>query len=167
MRDALEDVQDSMRELGVRGNYSREENLHLTLAFIGEFPDPRPVLDVISEVRFAPFTITLSRTGSFHKLWWAGIEDSAPLRSVVKQLRRGLADAGIPFDRKKFSPHITLIRNPVCRNGLTMDEVLRPLPGITMTVDHLSLMRSDRGKAGMIYTEITDDHRRTDHGQRD
>ncbi|MBR6444724.1 MAG: RNA 2',3'-cyclic phosphodiesterase, partial [Firmicutes bacterium] len=66
-----------------------------------------------------------------------------------------LADAGIPFDRKKFTPHITLIRRA--------KQVSKPSPrsraaaGGTaeMTVDHISLMRSDRGKTGMVYTELT------------
>ena len=45
MKDALIDVQNTMYEHGVRGNYTKEENLHLTLAFIGEYPDPEAVLD--------------------------------------------------------------------------------------------------------------------------
>ena len=35
-RQALLDVQQDMRNQGVRANFSRAENLHLTLAFLGE-----------------------------------------------------------------------------------------------------------------------------------
>ena len=38
-------------------------------------------------------------------------------------------------------------------HGLTEEE-LSELFGAMMTVDHISLMRSDRGKHGMIYTEL-------------
>ena len=34
------------------------------------------------------------------------------------------------------------------------DEELAAHDGLSMTVDHISLMRSDRGKHGMIYTEL-------------
>ena len=156
MKDALLDAQDAMRRLGVRGNYTPEENLHLTAAFLGDFPDPGRVLDVIDEVRFEPFEIALGETGSFPRIWWAGIEESRELQALAKQLRRELAGAGIPYDRKKFSPHITLIRNPACRNELALEDVVRRCRKASMTVDHLSLMRSERGKHGMIYTEITE-----------
>ena len=54
----------------------------------------------------------------------------------------------IPFDRKRFSPHITLIRKA---SGKLPGILLRPA---SMTVSAVSLMRSDRGKKGMIYTEL-------------
>ena len=62
-------------------------------------------------------------------------------------MRHALAYDNIPFDRKKFSPHITLLRGGVGVPALTV-------PRAEMVVDHVSLMRSDRGKRGMIYTEL-------------
>ncbi|MBQ4361693.1 MAG: RNA 2',3'-cyclic phosphodiesterase, partial [Lachnospiraceae bacterium] len=112
MENALLDMQDAMKWKGVRGNYTRPENLHLTLAFIGEYPDPCQVKEVIESAAFEPFTIRLDGAGSFRGLWWAGVSAEAagggdPLRKLVKRIRHALADEGIPFDRKKFSPHIT------------------------------------------------------------
>lgn len=152
MKDALLDLQGDIMNLGVGGNYTRPENLHLTLAFIGEFSDPDLVKEVVDRVWFEPFDVAFAGAGSFRNLWWVGIEKNDALANLVRRLRRGLADAGIPFDRKKFSPHITVIRRP----DRPLDEVLGSLqiPKARMTVDHISLMRSDRGKNGMIYTEL-------------
>ena len=47
MRSALIDAQNDMYESGVRGNFSPEENLHVTLAFIGEYPDPEEVREAL------------------------------------------------------------------------------------------------------------------------
>ena len=47
MKTALIEAQNAMYERGLRGNYSPEENLHLTLAFIGDFPAAEPVLDAL------------------------------------------------------------------------------------------------------------------------
>ena len=58
MKDALLAAQDALYDRGVRGNYTPEENLHLTLAFIGEYPDAEPVLDALSAVSFAPFAFS-------------------------------------------------------------------------------------------------------------
>ena len=143
MRDAIMDLQSQMRIQRVTGNYTPVENLHLTLAFIGDYPDP----DDVPLPEFMPFELKLSGYGNFGDLWWAGIGRSPALEACVRRLRRQLSDEGIPFDRKAFSPHITLIRRAVGRPALTVPEV-------TMTVDHISLMRSERGRHGMIYTEV-------------
>ena len=174
MENALLDMQDGMRWKGVRGNYTKPENLHLTLAFIGEYSDPYHVKDVIESVGFEPFSIRLDGAGSFRGLWWAGVkagqeaeeqeaagreaagakakgrrEAADPLAMLVRRLRHALSDEGIPFDRKKFSPHITLVRRP------DPDDIAPPPPErCSMTVDHISLKRSERGKGGMIYTEL-------------
>ena len=148
MKDALTDVQDKMYDQGVRGNFTLRENMHLTLAFIGEYPDKEQVTDALSSVTFSSFTISLSGMGCFRSLWWAGMDESAPLAAVVRRIRRALAENGIPFDRKRFSPHITLIRKATGTvPGIQIDK-------ISMPVERISLMRSDRGKRGMIYTEV-------------
>ena len=148
MRTALIDAQNDMYESGVRGNFSPEDNLHVTLAFIGEYPDPEDVQEALSSLEIRPFTITLDRCGSFGgDLWWAGLKASPVLDAIARKVRRALAENDIPFDKKRFSPHITLVRR--AENGFPVE--IKP---VSMTVDHISIMRSDRGKQGMIYTEV-------------
>jgi len=148
MKAAMIQAQNEIYDGGVRGNYTPEENLHLTLAFIGEYPDAAPVLEALSAVSFSPFKLDLDGLGCFGDLWWAGLRESAPLAALARRVRHALAEGGIPFDRKRFSPHITLLR-----------KTRGTVPGIeithaSMTVDCFSLMRSERGKNGMIYTEL-------------
>ena len=152
MRDALVSVQAFLRKNGVRGNYTRPENLHLTLAFIGEYPDPERVLEAMRTVDFTAFPLCLKGFGSFGSLYWSGIGENGTLSACVKRLRRSLAENSIPYDRKKFSPHITLIRRASADGNASFPGVVIPDAG--MTADAISLMRSDRGKNGMIYTEI-------------
>ena len=148
MKDALISIQNTMYDKGIRGNYTTEENMHLTLAFIGDYPNPEPVLEALSAVDFTPFALSLEGIGCFGDLWWAGVNDSAPLEAVTRRIRRALAENDIPFDRKKFSPHITLIRK--ARGEM---PGIRMMPA-SMVFSSISLMRSDRGRSGMIYTEV-------------
>jgi 2'-5' RNA ligase len=152
LETALIRTQEALRTRGVQGNFTPEDNLHLTLAFIGEYPDPEPVLDVLASVSVHPFPLTLDGLGAFHQVWWAGIRENPELDAYVKRLRHALAEAGIPYDRKRFSPHITLVRKPTGRG----EEALGGLhfAGESMTVERISLFRSDRGKRGMVYTEV-------------
>ena len=154
MKDALMDIQDTMRTYGVRGRETVPENMHLTLAFIGDYDDPGYVKSVVDSIEIRPFGIALKGIGAFGDLWWVGLENSLPLQAVSRRLRRALAESGIPFDRKKFSPHITIIRRAEGRLGEEAATELAEEFHASMTVDHISLMRSDRGRQGMKYTEL-------------
>ena len=149
IKDALIEVQSTLRANHVGGNYTKIENLHLTLAFIGEYGDPDRVLEVMRTVPFEPIPIRLEGFGSFGDLYWCGLAQQDRLTAYVKRLRRTLAETGIPFGRKHFSPHITLLRKASFDRmpGITV-------PSASMTADAVSLMRSERGKSGMIYTEL-------------
>ena len=150
-RDAALAVQRAFRARGVEGNYTKPENLHLTLAFIGEYPDPEAVLEALAGIKPRPFELSLSGLGAFGDLWWLGAEPAEPLAALARRVRHALSEAGIPFDRKKFSPHITLLRR--ARPGPNgMPGIAVPRAG--MTARRAVLYRSDRGKEGMIYTEV-------------
>ena len=62
-----------MRRQGVRGNYTKIENLHLTLAFIGEYGDLDALNDALASVPLEPFRLALRGYGSFGNLYWAGL----------------------------------------------------------------------------------------------
>ena len=150
--EVLTGLQQSLHEQRVTGNYTSSENLHLTLAFIGDYDDPEAVLEAIERADFRPMDLALDGVGCFGDLFWVGLAENKALFAYVKRLRRELAEAGIPFDRKTFSPHITLIRKFSVPGGGPVPVPEAPVGRMRAT--HVSLMRSDRGKNGMIYTEI-------------
>lgn len=151
VKRSITELQDSFRRQRIGGNYTPKENLHLTLAFIGEYGDPERVMELLQELSFSPFTLETDRPGSFDSLWWTGIKESRELENLVRSLRHSLADAGIPFDRKRFTPHITILRKPTYgKEGIPQVG----MKAASMRVERVSLMQSVRGKNGMIYTEL-------------
>ena len=137
---------------GVGATLPRSRIFISQMAFIGEYSDPDAVLDAMEASRPESAVLALEGVGSFGKLWWIGLKKDESLFANSRRLRRALSDAGIPFDRKRFSPHITLVRKPVCRDESVLASIT--VPSAQMKVDYISLMRSDRGKSGMIYSEI-------------
>ena len=133
------------------GRYLTPHNLHLTLAFIGMWPED--ITGLLPSVQ-TPFSITLSHLGVFPgaKVLWAGIEPSEALNRLALQIRQVLAEAEIPFDRQDFNPHITLLRKPVIPENLILSEML--VPQATMIVEDVCLYRSDHLENGMEYTVI-------------
>ncbi|MCR4610983.1 MAG: RNA 2',3'-cyclic phosphodiesterase, partial [Lachnospiraceae bacterium] len=148
--DELIDQQAELKECGISGNYTKPENLHLTLAFIGEYGNSDEVIDVIDSVPFRPIPIKFNGLELFRDMYFARIADNPGLNSYVRRLRRALAQNNIPFDKKKFRPHITLLRRATFRGNDAPKEIK-----ISETMaTKISLMRSERGKNGMIYTEL-------------
>ena len=150
-RESLTLIQDRLRENCVTGRYLDPSNLHMTLAFIGEWPEN--VSELLPGVE-KPFPITLSHIGIFEEadVLWAGVQPSEELHNLARRVRHSLADEGIPFDRKSFNPHITLMRKPSIPGNMILSDIR--IPAATMMVDEVCLYRSDRGKNGMVYTVI-------------
>ena len=151
--ESLCNLQSLLRDNGVEGNFTKPQNLHMTLAFIGEYGKPDDVLDVIEEVPFRYIPICFSDVYVHREMVLVSIARNPGLESYVRRLRRALAEKGIPFDRKNFNPHITLVRKAVLKNGLP-DDLLKSSGLRTTDAALVSLMQSTQGKNGMIYTDL-------------
>ena len=150
-RAALSEVQTRLLAAGAEGRYLPPSNLHMTLAFIGEWPED--VTEVLPAVP-KPFSVTLSGLGVFtgSKVLWAGVRPSPELNSLAAEVRKRLDAAEIPYDRQSFNPHITLIRKPVLPDGGILTSV--QAPPVSMTVREVCLYQSVHEADGMKYTVI-------------
>ena len=148
-------VQDKLREMG-RGNFTREENLHLTLAFLGEVPADRvdDVKHAMDNIAVHKMKLQFADTGCFARdseLWWIGITENKTLSGLQRALVREIKDRNLPVDSKKFRPHITLVRE--MHIGKIDSRMLLPEPFST-EADSISLMVSERINGKLTYTEI-------------
>ena len=137
-----------LKKAGVRGSYVPTRNLHLTIAFLGETKDAAAVRAAMQAVSFRPFRLSLSELGSFGDLLWVGLKGNQGLASLARSARTALDGAGISYDRKPFSPHITIVR----RAAGPWKQVAAPKG--EMTVGRLSLMKSELKDGRRVYTEI-------------
>jgi len=161
-KDRLLSVQDEIKSQSTKGNFSRPENLHLTLVFLGETPEEQvpAICSAIEDAMnppVAPFTLAFSQTGCFthsgKELWWIGAEHSDPCLSTLKKLRQrivsGLSAQGVAFDNRTFNPHITLGREIKHNAPIAIEkqEILFP-------ISRVSLMRSERVGGVLRYAEV-------------
>jgi len=162
-KNRLLSVQGKIKSQSLKGNFSRPENIHLTLVFLGETPEEQ-VPAICSAIREAlqppvvPFALAFSQTGCFthsgKELWWIGAEYSAPSLGTLKNLRQRIADRlsaqGIAFDNRAFNPHITLGREIKHSAPIVIER-----QEITYPVNRISLMKSERLNGVLVYTEIS------------
>ena len=147
--EMLKGVTEDLKKQG-RGNFTRPENLHLTMAFIGESENAAGAAAAMrAAASCPPFKITVGGAGHFGNLYWVGIDKSVELSKLAASLRNALKTHGLPFDEKAFKPHITVARQ---YEAVTMPHIIAPRTG--MQVDRLSLMRSDRVEGKLVYTEV-------------
>ena len=86
--------------------------------------------------------------GTFGDLLWVGVKGNQGLSAAAKAVREALDQAGIGYDRKKFSPHVTIVR----RAAGNWKQV--PAPKGDMTVTHLSLMKTTFQDGKPVYSEV-------------
>ncbi|MGD9861662.1 MAG: RNA 2',3'-cyclic phosphodiesterase [Pseudodonghicola sp.] len=93
-----------------------EENLHLTLAFLGD--QPEAALEALhyelEAIRAAPFRLGFSGLGAFGgdrpRVLFADLRPSAELTALHGQVMRALRRAEVAVPRERYHPHVTLAR---------------------------------------------------------
>ena len=150
-RQAVLETMELLRAQCASGSFTRPENLHITLAFLGELPSPVPARQALEQVDFAPFPITLEGAGHYGDLWWAGLRRSPQLLNLSEQVRRKLDKQRISFDRKPFRPHITLARRAVLLSPGSASLKVEPA---SMQVESIVLMKSQRVQGRLLYSPV-------------
>jgi RNA 2',3'-cyclic 3'-phosphodiesterase len=98
----------------------KAENLHVTLAFLGQTPDERleDVAAVAADAAtlVSPFTLSFDRLGRFPehgrpRVVWLGIaEGEASVVELGAGVYAGLRSRSLRFDDRPLAPHLTLAR---------------------------------------------------------
>jgi 2'-5' RNA ligase len=94
-----------------------EEQLHLTLRFIGEVDGARydDIRLALSAVQSPAFPLTLAGMGHFGdgrklRALWADVASAPDLIGLQERVESVLVRAGVPAETRKFKPHVTLAR---------------------------------------------------------
>jgi 2'-5' RNA ligase len=105
------------------------DNLHLTLAFIGDLADAdaQRVALRLRALDVPPFAWTVDQVGSFAgpRVAWAGGLAPPPLQALVEAVRAVLNEEQVRFDRRPFVPHVTLLRH-LPRAAPTLARAIAP-----------------------------------------
>lgn len=112
IRDLLIDAMDDNPDLRWVG----EEQLHLTLRFIGEVERPvaNDIVDALSAIRFPAFELRIAGIGHFERrsggAIWAAVEPKKPVADLASKVDRACVLAGLEPEHRALHPHITLAR---------------------------------------------------------
>ena len=148
---------------GISGaRWQSDEQLHLTLRFIGEVDrhragDIHAALGAIHHPRFA---IAISGLGTFDRRGqpesvWAGVTPHQPLRELHKKVDQAIARVGVAPEQRAYLPHITLAR--LKRSSGSVRNLLEQSGGLSspaFTVESFALFESKLTPDGAAYSVI-------------
>ena len=141
----------------VSGRKIVPENLHMTLAFLGQ--QSRELLPVLhqamDELPFNTMTLAIDRLGYFQKpqIAWAGLS-SAPqaLLDLQRTLMEKLAYLNVPLKAETgFKPHVTLARD-------AKEPTVTDTPSIFWHVRRIVLISSISTSSGVSYMPLRERH---------
>ncbi len=148
---------EGLRSFALQAQCTRRENLHLTLAFLGEVPGLEGAQAAMAGVRARPFRLELGGLGRFERpegdLWWMGVQRNPALEALQKQLCAQLRRQGFRLEERPFRPHLTLARRVRLGPGFAPRQLADRLPPAGMAVERISLMESSRPQGRLVYTE--------------
>ena len=136
------------------GNFTKERNLHLTLAFLGQTQNLRAAVRAVHQVQAAALELQFEGVGAFGDLIWAGVKKTPELMALQQQVCMRLREAGFMLETRPFQPHLTLCRKFQTDGGsISYEPVERALRGLISSVSKISLMESVREQGQLVYRE--------------
>lgn len=148
MNKALTSTLHDLKVAGVKGNYAPAQNLHITLVFLGETDRASEIKNLIGAIPVPAMRIGFDKFAMYGNILTVEVKGNQKLKNYAASVRAALDSAGIDYDHKKFSPHVTLVRKA---NGSFKGV---QIPKGAVTLSHVSLMKSVQKDGKRIYTEI-------------
>jgi len=137
------------------GRLTRAETLHLTLVFLGDIARSRlpDLIQAAGDVQARGFVIDFDRIACWrhnHVAYLGPRHAPAALFDLVARLEHGLNAAGVAFDKRSYSPHITLVRRADC--AAVPEEIL--VQPISWKAGEFVLVESMLAPSGAAYSTL-------------
>lgn len=147
----------------------KAENLHVTLAFLGQTPDDRlgEVTEAAADAakRVSRFPLVFGLPGRFPergrpRVVWLGIAEGAQsVLALGEGVYAGLRNRGVRFDDRPLAPHLTLARvaeDATAAEAKTVAAALEDLPSANLAFDvsGIAVVQSVLSPKGPRYTAL-------------
>ncbi|NCU33161.1 MAG: RNA 2',3'-cyclic phosphodiesterase [Candidatus Moranbacteria bacterium] len=151
-KKVLQNCIETLKFQAKRGNFTKEDYLHLTLVFIGETNKEADIIKLMDTLDCPQFSLSLNKSGKFaHNrgdLYWLGIASNPDLLRLQSELTKKLQASGVAIENRQYRPHITLGRSVVADNPRI------EVPEHEFLVDRIHLMQSLQQNGKLCYLSL-------------
>jgi RNA 2',3'-cyclic 3'-phosphodiesterase len=154
-QNMLQKAAAELKNESAGGRWTRPENYHLTLAFLGEQPEAKlsllaSILDeTVQDAK--PFDLAFSGWGTFGRkndILWIDVTADPELYNLVQRLRDLLNAHQLPAEDRPYQPHLTIARQIRIPPGYSPNWTRPP---VRQTVRDIVLMESLRVQNRLVY----------------
>ncbi|MCU0598775.1 MAG: RNA 2',3'-cyclic phosphodiesterase [Desulfobacterales bacterium] len=167
VRSALRLVQEKLNSYQFKITWTKPENIHLTMKFLGDIKQERvaPIVSVLESAArdCRPMTLCSQAIGFFPgvrqpRVLWTGISgQTEALAELQGKIDRGLASLNIPREKKPFTGHLTLGRIKGGGNPGMFVDIMKTFQNMKtdpFMVDSVNLYQSNLMPSGPIYSKL-------------
>lgn len=151
-----------IKEYISKGNFTSQDNFHLTLNFLGEITPTQ--IDKVKEaitsvaINLQPFILKFHRLGQFCRgnthILWVGTNKSTELEATFNSLKNALESYGFLIEKRGLNPHVTLGREVVLKVDFEQICQKIAIQPKEIYIDKISLMESTRIDGRLKYNSI-------------
>lgn len=166
IKQAITALQDDLRLVQADVSWTKPENIHLTLKFLGEIEE-RLVSQVAQACietaeKFTSFTLSINSAGAFPntrqpRVLWVGLSEGVEAAQRVQaHLDERLAAIGFEREARAFHPHLTIgrIKSLKGTQALMARADDYQLPPLSFIAREIVLIHSQLHPAGARYTPL-------------
>lgn len=161
IKEIAQEVIDRLQSLGFKATWTKSENLHLTLFFMGEM-DPKSVESMANALHkrlqgFPSFSTTTSDFGYFKfrnapRVLFLKLEPTKSLQKVFLEMKSELNKHKFKYDEQgNFVPHVTLGRVKEYPENWEKSVSEIEVPKVTLVVDGFTIYSSTLTPQGPVY----------------
>jgi 2'-5' RNA ligase len=159
----LTDTIEKLKRMGFKGNWTKPENIHLTLFFLGNL-NMHKIVDIAYKMGerisgFPSFVYEVEKLGYFAqgdnlKTLWFGVHGGKTLEGIYSEVKKSIIFNSIDVSKETFVPHITVGR--IKRYPDHWKALLESIDfeKIEVPVDSIGLYSSTLTKRGPIYKKM-------------
>lgn len=157
-----EEAREALRPAAAALGRSRVEQLHFTLAFLGETERADDACAAAGEVHAAPFEVSIAGAGAFPspsrpRVLWLGVADGAQeMIALAGALGAALRARRFALEERPFRPHLTIERVKPGRDR-SVRRAIESVPPGELARFHASefcLMQSALGAGGARHSLV-------------
>lgn len=136
---------------GIKGNYTRLSNIHLTLSFLGEQSEEKveEIIEIIKTIDISKLIteeLVITKTKMLKNILSLEVCKTNSLANVQKDLTQKLNDKGYKLETREYTPHITLVRE--CNKALQENITIKS------KIEKITLFESVRVNNSLVYKEL-------------
>jgi 2'-5' RNA ligase len=159
----LTDTIEKLKRMGFKGNWTKPENIHLTLFFLGNL-NMHKIVDIAYKMGerisgFPSFVYEVEKLGYFAqgdnlKTLWFGVHGGKTLEGIYSEVKKSIIFNSIDVSKETFVPHITVGRIKKYPDHWKALLGSIDFEKIEVPVDSVGLYSSTLTKKGPIYKKM-------------